>query len=1283
MKNISNFRSKKLLCLFVILIFLCISIAVLDINSKTVFASDGDAVSPFIFTKISETECDVRLSDKTVTQAIIPETTNIAGKEYVVSAVAVNGFASAARLKKVRLPKSVKIIGQSAFANCKELSSLTLPAVESIGANAFAMTKMNYLIIPKTVKTVAPTILRGTSTKVYVRAGLQDGLDFPEGTWAANWNANNTNQDVEYNSEFIPEIEYREVKHTLISDLSEISLLTDGDESVDSYIVENYQEFATVDTDEYKEVYIPSEYKGKPVVGIAAYAFNFNTIQKLVIGYSQTPINIESSAFDFYTGDIVVINRDITFNDRDWATQNEIISNNIFANSTISKLVLPDTITMFADYMFNGASISDIYFNAPESMNNEDEVKIGDNLIATNVLSLPNNDNIITIGNEVFSNLSGIKEIHIFNNVQNVGSKIFVGWDKSKDQKILIHFENENELPNYDEDTNCGWNPNWNEGCSPDVIEYNYTAEYSITYMISEGAVHNNPLTFTRKDSFVLNDATLIGYHFDGWYTNSDYTQESRVYGIQAGTQQNLILYGKLINNNYKVRYNANVPVEASNQEVYGETKDSLHIYDVEDTLATNGYRITGWYFVGWKDNAGNYYENGQSVRNLTSELNGIFVLSAQWAKNDYWVRYEENRPDSTAPVVGNMTDSKHKYDTNEILKKNEYSIIGWHFIGWNVQKDGKGMSYNDGSEISNLSSIDGATFILYAQWERNSIIIKYHPNVPANASNSVQGNMQDSVHKYDEKSNLFAHAFSLNGWDFLVWNTKADGSGTEFAKESEIYNISSEDNKIINLYAQWKNNVYTIEYVGNKPNTASNSVVGSMKISTHRYDEISSLSNIGYSLVGWKFIGWNTKSDGSGVSYKNGQNVKNLTSFNSGNIRIFAQWTPIRYSVEYYYDAGSIGGPSDVMKTEIHIYDTNYVAPKCTYTNVCWEISYWYTTVANRRQSFDVGATIKNLSVNENEIIKVYAQWTDKDFDKCLFDGKYYIATEYQFEGLVENSTKGYHFVLMSDFHFELDKGELVIGSFDGTLDGNGHRIAYRSYETDLAYVGFINFNYGIIKNLTVIPYIQEPTSSYAGHCTGGIANSNQEGALITNCIVESYQKTFMNIYTPTYTKTKKQVDILSANYYAPTGGVAGYNYGTVSNCENRASIGGQGDTGGIVGFNYKSTSKISNCTNFGYIFYELPSSILVHGAGGIVGFLRGSIDNCSNYGTVIYAVKVAQTPIAGLGQVVGLRSPQSTVTSLYGGGSVRIAQDVYLSGQQSNYVNTTHGGTVGGVYS
>ena len=173
------------------------------------------------------------------------------------------------------------------------------------------------------------------------------------------------------------------------------------------------------------------------------------------------------------------------------------------------------------------------------------------------------------------------------------------------------------------------------------------------------------------------------------------------------------------------------------------------------------------------------------------------------------------------------------------------------------------------------------------------------------------------------------------------------------------------------------------------------------------------------------------------------------------------------------------------------------------------------------------------------------------------------------------------------------------------------------------------------------------------------------------------------MNIYTPTYTKTKKQVDILSANYYAPTGGVAGYNYGTVSNCENRASIGGQGDTGGIVGFNYKSTSKISNCTNFCYIFYELPSSILVHGAGGIVGFLRGSIDNCSNYGTVIYAVKVAQTPIAGLGQVVGLRSPQSTVTSLYGGGSVRIAQDVYLSGQQSNYVNTTHGGTVGGVYS
>ncbi|MDE6044053.1 MAG: leucine-rich repeat domain-containing protein, partial [Helicobacter sp.] len=146
-----------------------------------------DFISVFSFTPINETECDVRLSDKTATYAIIPDKVELNGKEYTVTVVAANGFSAASKLELVRIPDSVKTIGSNAFVNCKALTSITLPAVETIGSNAFAMTKLDYLIIPTTVTSVASTILRSTDTQVYVRASLNEGATTLEG-WSSNWN---------------------------------------------------------------------------------------------------------------------------------------------------------------------------------------------------------------------------------------------------------------------------------------------------------------------------------------------------------------------------------------------------------------------------------------------------------------------------------------------------------------------------------------------------------------------------------------------------------------------------------------------------------------------------------------------------------------------------------------------------------------------------------------------------------------------------------------------------------------------------------------------------------------------------------------------------------------------------------------------------------------------------------------------------------------------------------------------------------------------------------------
>lgn len=80
-------------------------------NANELVSPQADFNSVFTFTPISDTECDVRLTDKTATKAIIPEKIKLDGKEYEVTGIAGNGFTSASKLELVRLPKSVKTIG--------------------------------------------------------------------------------------------------------------------------------------------------------------------------------------------------------------------------------------------------------------------------------------------------------------------------------------------------------------------------------------------------------------------------------------------------------------------------------------------------------------------------------------------------------------------------------------------------------------------------------------------------------------------------------------------------------------------------------------------------------------------------------------------------------------------------------------------------------------------------------------------------------------------------------------------------------------------------------------------------------------------------------------------------------------------------------------------------------------------------------------------------------------------------------------------------------------------
>ncbi|MGM9701888.1 MAG: leucine-rich repeat protein [Prevotella sp.] len=82
----------------------------------------------------------------------IPETITVEDAVYTVTAINSSAFNAQSRLKEIVIPKTVKTIGDYAFASCRNLVSVTLSeGLETIGGQAFDGTAITSVVIPATV----------------------------------------------------------------------------------------------------------------------------------------------------------------------------------------------------------------------------------------------------------------------------------------------------------------------------------------------------------------------------------------------------------------------------------------------------------------------------------------------------------------------------------------------------------------------------------------------------------------------------------------------------------------------------------------------------------------------------------------------------------------------------------------------------------------------------------------------------------------------------------------------------------------------------------------------------------------------------------------------------------------------------------------------------------------------------------------------------------------------------------------------------------------------------
>jgi uncharacterized repeat protein (TIGR02543 family) len=238
----------------------------------------------------------------------------------------------------------------------------------------------------------------------------------------------------------------------------------------------------------------------------------------------------------------------------------------------------------------------------------------------------------------------------------------------------------------------------------------NLNRKYGITYHLESGSFSSgveNPGHYRSTDAaFTLPEPARIGYAFNGWYTEAAF--ENAVTQIAQGSMEDKEYWAKWEPIIYTVAYNANGGS--------GSMAPVSHTYDEAKTLSANSFVRTGYTFAGWNaraDGEGTDYAGGASAGNLSSIHDAIVTLYARWEPITYTVAYNANADDAS----GSMPLVSHTYDEAKNLSPNEFTRTGYALAGWNTQADGEGTGYAGGASVSNLSSTQGATVTLYAQW--------------------------------------------------------------------------------------------------------------------------------------------------------------------------------------------------------------------------------------------------------------------------------------------------------------------------------------------------------------------------------------------------------------------------------------------------------------------------------------------------------------------------------------------------------------------------------------
>lgn len=614
---------------------------------------------------------------------------------------------------------------------------------------------------------------------------------------------------------------------------------------------------------------------------------------------------------------------------------------------------------------------------------------------------------------------------------------------------------------------------------------------YSVTYSNMVGATwksgvastahDNSSVQFNSQYTITTDVPEKVGYKFLGWNkeTASSTTPDYKAGDTFTMEDSNVTLYAVWEGATYKITY-----IDATGDpSVSGIPQEETKTYETPINISTETPTRTGYTFVEWNtnpDGSGTSYQKG-STYSKEEDLK----LYAQWEEKTFTITYS---PTVSDPTISGMptplTETKY-YFTDLTVTSAIPTRTGYTFNGWKADTEGAGTKYTAGDKITINQDLT-----LYAQWTPISYTIKFEGN-----GNDGGQSMSTQIFTYDVQDNLIKNTFTKTGYVFDHWNTKEDDSGDSYNDEAEILNITTNNNDVITLYAQWReyksihkvefysDNTYTtLLYTDNnvkdgtaanyqgeiptKPEDAKNTytfdhwepvpnnVTKDMKVYAVFKENIKQYTVTFYDEDNTTILGTSTVNYGENASY-NGDTTSLTGTPKAGYTKTFKGWEDssklnnvtedrkvvatyneelIKYNISYNNTYGGV----NKNPTQYTVEDSDIILQDIARKGYIFE--GWYT-----ESSFENKVTTINTTEAKN--ITLYAKWkVDSSSGPTITDNLYYVKVLFEDETTEENTFEYFNDArIYADIH--VDENVRV-------FDSKGHIVYEPSKKTEDLYL-------------------------------------------------------------------------------------------------------------------------------------------------------------------------------------------------------------------------------------